>query len=32
MTIFQEMMLSIAIAMCAFAIGKLLWSALAAMW
>jgi hypothetical protein len=32
MTITQEITLSIAIAMCAFAAGKLIWSALAAVW
>jgi hypothetical protein len=32
MTIIQEITLSIAIAMCAFAAGRLIWSALAAVW
>jgi hypothetical protein len=32
MTIYQELMLSIAIAMCAAAIGHVIWSALAALW
>ena len=32
MTIFQEIVLSIAIAMCALGAGKVIWSALAAVW
>jgi hypothetical protein len=32
MTIFQEIVLSIAIAMCAFAISKTIWPALTVLW
>jgi hypothetical protein len=32
MRIFEEIYLSIAIAMCAVTVGKLIWSALAAVW
>jgi hypothetical protein len=32
MTIFQEIVFSITIAMCAVTVGKLIWSALAAVW
>jgi hypothetical protein len=31
-TIFQEIVLSIAIAMCALAAGKMIWSTLVALW